>query len=241
MRKNLLRARKKSSPSEEHRDHRRVHEQKRRGVVHAHRAVDVRSERHLSSLTERELFFLCCFIFFVSGKKRSVSKRFTLFIFAIYFTHENYSKSTQKHPTSLSLSGYLRIRHLSPFPLDGALAKMCLKIGTPARRTEDRMRSNSGFASAHGPSIFIFNVRLANANESGVNVKKSPIVIPYAIIKLWLIISSIHAAIPCAENAVANEDALFALFRNCLRNGRPRKITFTPTTRTTPTTPTTRP
>ena len=81
------------------------------------------------------------------------------------------------------------------------------------------MRSNSGFASAHGPSIFIFNVRLANANESGANVRKSPIVIPYAIIKLRLIISSIHAAITCAENAVANEDALFALLRNCLRNG----------------------
>jgi len=79
------------------------------------------------------------------------------------------------------------------------------------------MRSNSGFASAHGPSIFIFNVRLANANESGVNVKKSPIVIPYAIIKLRLIISSIHAAIPCAENAVANEKRVFV--RNCLRNG----------------------
>jgi hypothetical protein len=113
----------------------------------------------------------------------------------------------------------MRIRHLSPFSLDGALAKMCLKIGTPARRTEDRMRSNSGFASAHGPSIFIFNVRLANANESGVNAKKSPIVIPYAIIKLLLIILSIHAAIPCAENTVANEDALFALLRSCLRNG----------------------
>ena len=96
---------------------------------------------------------------------------------------------------------------------------MCLKIGTPARRTEDRMRSNSGFASAHGPSIFIFNVRRANANESGASVKKSPIVITYAIINLESIISSIHAAIPCAETVVAKDDVLFSLVRHCLRNG----------------------
>jgi len=169
--------------------------------------------------------------FFLLAGKKSVSVSFrnfknkrrtqyhNIYICDIYYARkllEIYSK-TSHISLSLSLSGYARIRHLSPFPLDGALAKMCLKIGTPARRTEDRMRSNSGFASAHGPSIFIFNVRLANANESGVNVKKSPIVIPYAIIKLRLIISSIHAAIPCAENAVANEKRVFV--RNCLRNG----------------------
>ena len=81
------------------------------------------------------------------------------------------------------------------------------------------MRSNSGFASAHGPSIFIFNVRRANANESGASVKKSPIVITYAIINLESIISSIHAAMPCAETVVAKDDVLFSLVRHCLRNG----------------------
>ena len=81
------------------------------------------------------------------------------------------------------------------------------------------MRSNSGFASAHGPSIFIFNVRRANANESGASVKKSPIIITYAIINLESIISSIHAAIPCAETVVAKDDVLLSLVRHCLRNG----------------------
>ena len=94
----------------------------------------------------------------------------------------SYRTNIHKVPLkSIHLSAHVSIYRPS---LDGALAKMCLKIGTPARRTEDRMRSNSGFASAHGPSIFIFNVRRANANESGASVKKSPIVITYAIINL---------------------------------------------------------
>lgn len=129
----------------------------------------------------------------------------------------SYRTNIHKVPLkSIHLSAHVSIYRPS---LDGALAKMCLKIGTPARRTEDRMRSNSGFASAHGPSIFIFNVRRANANESGASVKKSPIVITYAIINLESIISSIHAAIPCAETVVAKDDVLFSLVRHCLRNG----------------------
>ena len=131
----------------------------------------------------------------------------------------SYRTNIHKVPLkSIHLSARVSIYRPS-LPLDGALAKMCLKIGTPARRTEDRMRSNSGFASAHGPSIFIFNVRRANANESGASVKKSPIVITYAIINLESIISSIHAAIPCAETVVAKDDVLFPLVRHCLRNG----------------------
>ena len=130
----------------------------------------------------------------------------------------SYRTNIHKVPLkSIHLSAHVSIYR--SLPLDGALAKMCLKIGTPARRTEDRMRSNSGFASAHGPSIFIFNVRRANANESGASVKKSPIVITYAIINLESIISSIHAAIPCAETVVAKDDVLFSLVRHCLRNG----------------------
>jgi len=55
----------------------------------------------------------------------------------------SYRTNIHKVPLkSIHLSAHVSIYRPS-LPLDGALAKMCLKIGTPARRTEDRMRSNS--------------------------------------------------------------------------------------------------
>ena len=93
---------------------------------------------------------------------------------------------------------------------------MCLNSGTPARLTDDRMRFNSGFASAHGPSIFILNVRLAYANERGATVKNSPIVAQYATIRVCSIFPRTQAATPCAEKIVAT---LFCFLRHCLRKG----------------------